>query len=445
MMLITVLLASTPTMVTHATDAPTADTPNVGGVHLIETTAASWPVYYDPRVPPSAIQNVVAAIELSVREIPRVTGLPSPSGTVVTYVLADRDQFRTAIAEHRGLIVDEVSDKANGYAMWRNGEMRIFLKMPEVGSPANAAGFVSHELAHVTFAEVAGFRPMTHWLNEGYAEIVRHEVVKADFPDAAEMLASLHTLGLASGIQVTGAALPWPSLVTSQRFSDLTRAGFGQMAYGQSALLVRLLLDRYGQSSVPDVFWAIGRGASPTAAFGEAFGAFGPHGEAFDAAIANLPARYPPGLYRLAQHARADGIPSLAIVAGAPGEPATVEIYEDGALVEQQQLTLDPAGFGRIAFSDAVRTGDVVVRVVTASLGRLEIALVIEPAAQFRQNAAPASAPTTGPQSAPIQSPAPRPAPAQIPGTGGLFTPPVHERLEPLQAAYRSSASAAIG
>jgi hypothetical protein len=392
-----VLVGSMPTAVSHATEGPI-----VGGVQLQATTAAGWPVYYDPDVPATAVQNVVAAIELSIAEIPRVTGLPAPSGTVTTYILANRDRFRLAIAENRGSIVDEVSDKGNGLSMWTDGNMRVFLKMPEVESPASAAGFVTHELAHLTVAQTARFRPMTQWLNEGYAEIVRYQVVQADFPDAAEMLDQLHVLGLASGLQRNGGLLPWPDLVNSTRFIFRTRLGYGQMAYGQSALMVQLLLDRYGADSIPNVFRAIGRGASPTEAFGEVFGAFGPLGEAFDASIADLPGRFPPGLYHLTSHPRADGVPALAIVAGAPNEAASVEISAGDTVVERQELTLDPVGFMRIAFSDAVGPGPVVVRVETASLGLLETSLMIEPAVQFRQRA----------------------TPVQIPGAGGVLPPP---------------------
>jgi hypothetical protein len=403
---VSLLLGTAPPAVSHATDAP-----QIGGIDLKVTSAAGWPVYYDAEVPPSAVHNVVAAIELSVAEIPRVTGLPAPSAPVVTYVLADRDRFRLAVAEHRGSIVDEVSEKANGLAMWRDGEMRVFLKMPEVESPASAAGFVSHELAHVTVAQAAAFRPMTQWLNEGYAEVVRHAVVQSNFPDAAEMLVRLHELGLASGLQRNGGPLSWSSLVTSPRFSGLTRAGYGQMAYGQSAKIVQILLDRYGPASVPAVFRAIGQGASPTEAFVAVFGSFAPHSEAFDAAVADLPARFPPGVYRLAQHARADGIPALAIVAGETGEHATVEVFADGLLVERQELVLDPVGFGRIVLSDAVTPGAITVRVEAPSLGRHEVPLVIEPAAQFHQDAVPAEAPA---------------APVQLPKAGRVFTPPAN-------------------
>jgi hypothetical protein len=399
--LLAVLAGSIPTTISHAADGPA-----IGGIPLLATTAAGWPVYYDADVPWSGVQNVVSAINLSRSEIPRVTGLPTLSGTVTTYILANRDRFRLAIAENRGSVVDAVSDKGNGLSMWTGGNLRMFLKMPEVESPAGAAGFVTHELAHLTVAQAANFRPMTQWLNEGYAEVVRYEVVKADFPDAAEMLDRLHVLGLASGLHRNGGLLPWSDLVTSSRFISRTRLGFGQMAYGQSALLVQLLLDRHGPDSVPSVFRAIGRGATPTEAFGEVFGSFGPLGEAFDASIADLPAQYPPGLYHLTSHPRADGVPALAIVAGIPGEAALVEIYDaGGTLVERQELTLDPVGFMRVAFTDAIGPGAVVVHVVTPSLGRLEAALVIEPAAQFREKA----------------------VPVQIPGTGGVLPPPVHD------------------
>ncbi|MCC6173959.1 MAG: hypothetical protein IT305_01540 [Chloroflexi bacterium] len=402
--LLVVLAGSMPTTISHAADAPT-----VGGIQLLATRAAGWPVYYDADVPPSAVQNVVDAIELSLAEIPRVTGLPAPSGTVTTFVLANRDRFRLAIAENRGAgaIVDDVSERSNGLAMWTHGEMRIFLKMPEVQSPASAAGFVSHELAHLTVAQTARFRPMTQWLNEGYAEIVRYEVVRADFPDAAEMLDRYHHLGLASGIQRIGGPLPWPDLVTSSRFSGWTRRGYGQTAYGQSALMVQVLLDRYGADSIPNVFRAIGQGASPTDAFVGVFGSFASLVDAFDAAVADLPAQFPPGLYPLAAHPRADGIPALALVAGDPGETGTVDVYAGDTLVEHQDFTLDPVGFTRVTFGEAVGAGAVVVRVTTPSLGLLETSLTIEPAAQFRQRAAPTQLP-----------------PAQVPKVGGVLPSP---------------------
>jgi hypothetical protein len=199
--------------------------------------------------------------------------------------------------------------------------------------------------------------------------------------------------------------------VTSDRFIGKTRLGYGQMAYGQSALMVQLLLDHYGADSVPGIFRAIGRGASPTEAFVEVFGPFAPLGAAFDASIADLAAQYPPGLYPLTSHPRADGVPVLAVVAGAPGEQAVIEIWADGALVDREDVVLDPVGFNRVVIDEAVRPGPVVVRVSTPSLGELETALTVEPAAQF-----------------------PRPAaPVQIPRTGGVLPPPVHGlRLRPV-------------
>ena len=72
---------------------------------------------------------------------------------------------------------------------------------------------------------------------------------------------------------------------------------------------------------------------------------------------------------------------------------------------------LDPVGFNRVVIDESVRPGPVMVRVSSPSLGLLEAALTVEPAAQF-----------------------PRPAaPIQIPRTGGVLPPPVHGlRLRPV-------------
>jgi hypothetical protein len=386
-------------------DAPTAhaqvaawEAPIVGGERLEVAEAAGQPLYYDRAVAPTTVRNMVTAVELEVQDIPRITGLPPIATSFSVYILADRDRFRLAIAELQGAQLDQVSDRANGIAIQRDGRLIMLVNGAVSRSPAAVMNLVSHELTHLVVAQAAAFRPITQWLNEGYAEAVRKAVLRERFPDAAEALDGLHRAPLASALLRGGSPLPWPELVTFPGFNRRSAAGYGQVAYGQSTLMTEMLLARHGQASVPDFFRAIGQGQSATAAFGASFGSFGPQADAFQASVAGLPAEFPPGLDRLTSRPRTDGVGVLAIVGGNPGEPVVVETYAAGEVVDRQEVQLDAVGFRRIELPDAVRPGEVLVRATVPSLGILEAALTVEPAVEF--------------------GPGPMPAPVQIPRAG---------------------------
>jgi hypothetical protein len=124
------------------------------------------------------------------------------------------------------------------------------IKIPTVGAlqnPADLKSTLAHEFTHAVVTQLAG-NAAPNWLNEGLAELLESD----DFTRIERVLAA------------SPRRLPHAQL--DRDFASFS-AGDAVLAYAQSALAVRKLMDLRGAPAVVGLLQALGRGTRFDQAF----------------------------------------------------------------------------------------------------------------------------------------------------------------------------------
>jgi hypothetical protein len=407
----------------HTAYAQDADHPVVNGVALERTTVGSVSLFYDRDVDPDTLATASKGIEVSLRDVPEVTGLPQFTTPINAYILADDERFRLALAEVAGVRTDLVADEISGYAIERDGTMLVFFGAGSLAALPGAIVAYAHEFAHLAEREATQRRAMPQWFNEGFATWTATRVLERHAPAEAAWQREVDRAVVASGLHRRG-LIPWADLVTRTRFSQAGVDGLVGLAYGQSTSFIEYLAQNHGVPALATFLTALGEGTAATPAFAAAFGPFATESAAYEASLLALKAEYPPGLHVL-RHAFGDDPAVIVLVGGPALETAVVEFLEHGERVRRREIDLDAAGFLVVSLPASLLNGagPTLLRVTVTNLGVVEIDPVngsstpVPSAAPGPVTApGPASIPTTPvPTPRPARGPAPIQAPAQLP------------------------------
>lgn len=169
-------------------------------------------------------------------------------GPVDVWIAEDPVRFAAAFADHAPM-----AEWAAGVAFV--GARRVVLRAHGSALFSLVETF-DHELAHVLLHAVAGDRRVPRWLSEGLA-------IWASGEDVVGRLDAAHRAAL------TGSLIPLPDL--DRRFPD--HGPRVSLAYAQSALFTRFIIQRHGPHALPALLLDVARGVPFDRAFERRFGA----------------------------------------------------------------------------------------------------------------------------------------------------------------------------
>ena len=199
---------------------------------FFESRGAHFSVLFEGPADDLTARRIIELLEAAYWRIGRaLTTYPTEPIPVVLYT---REQFQ-ALA---------------GAPEWAAAVYDGRIKIPTVGAfdnPERLKRTLAHEFAHAVVAQIAG-TAAPHWLNEGLAELLESD----DFSSVQQILAR------------SPRRLPHASLEHS--FSRLP-ADDVPLAYAQSALAVKRMIDLRGASAIVNLLREIGRGVAFDAAF----------------------------------------------------------------------------------------------------------------------------------------------------------------------------------
>jgi hypothetical protein len=225
------------------------------------------PLYLEAGVPSEQAAWVREAIQLASEGAPRVTGLSLPGAEIPLFVASDGEQFRARAQELIGALPSAGS--AGCLTRVANGSRAVICYARTWDSPAHVIHHVTHELTHqLVQGDLERARPVANWYKDGLAEYVASEVVARRQPgyvaeqwrERRQHVASAlcggeyrHLEDLSTGALWNGAA-------------DLP------LAYAQSALAVRSLVERHSMDAVAEVVRQTAAPGSFPTAFTRVFG-----------------------------------------------------------------------------------------------------------------------------------------------------------------------------
>jgi hypothetical protein len=214
------------------------------------------------------------ALQVAWSEVPSITGLPLRSELVRVFVFRDAAQYLRQGQELFGPI--PAFDSSGCLALTGLGAA-IVCDASVLVTPEDAIAAVAHELTHQLIqGDHEGRREVPSWLDEGLAMYAETAILTShapllgapDGPALAERIWAVSELRVGEAIR-SGRYLQLPRLTTGYLHGDPTES---RLAYAQSAIAVRWLVDQHGMSAVTQVIRRTGGFNSFDPAFRSVFG-----------------------------------------------------------------------------------------------------------------------------------------------------------------------------
>jgi hypothetical protein len=251
----------------------------VQGVPLRRVNGGPAPLYLAEGVPADKGTWALEAMRIAWREVPRVLDLPAPSQEVSVYLFRDTAQWSEFGARLRGS-----NNGHGGCTAYRGAERLIFCNAGGFDSAEEMLDYVTHEFSHQVFqGDLRSPRDLAVWYNEGLAEYVMERVLTDYAPTYAANDAARRARVVARA-HSSGTLLRLETLATNREFHAVDDT---TLAYSQSRLAVRWLVERHGMAAAVAV---VRETTSTDGSFDRAFKA------AFGLTVRDLDAQLPGAL-----------------------------------------------------------------------------------------------------------------------------------------------------
>ena len=292
----------------------------IEGVQLRQVLGASVPLYITRGVSDEKARWMRDAVEISLAEVPRITGLPLPQSRLEFYLFDDPQELSSLSGQLLRSPGPRVAPECFALAMSGTPRRGIYCQANSWESAAEALDYVAHELTHqVQQGDSNQRRGLAQWYNEGLAEYVQGEVTAKHAPGYAARDRWRREAHVASALH-TGRLMRLRELATNQRWQQAAGSGWAGLIYSESSLIVNWLVQTHGLPAVVDVVRRTGAPYSFEAAFEEVFGLSveAAEGAARAALEADLLTRFPVGLSAFENEGPAGSVFHFAVVGFQP-------------------------------------------------------------------------------------------------------------------------------
>jgi hypothetical protein len=245
--------------------AATTERIELQGVPLRRVNGGPAPLYLAEGVPDEQGTWALDAMRIAWQKVPRFLGLPVPSQEIPVFLFRDTEQWNDQGSRLLG-----VSGGHGGCSAYLAAHRVIFCNAGNLDSPDRMLDYLTHEFSHQVFqGDLRNPTELATWYSEGLAEYVMQQVLTSYVPIYAANDAAWRD-GIVARAYRRGKLLQLEHLASHREFRAVKDH---DLAYSQSRLAVRYLVERHGMAAAVDVI----RGTTSTAgtfdrAFEAAFG-----------------------------------------------------------------------------------------------------------------------------------------------------------------------------